>query len=925
MTNEYDERELSGKNERMSRNEGPFQSGLSATPRDGMNKRRDLKNISREGSNGAAPKKITFDDFQITRAAQEAQVEEERRAWKERQDRIDNQKSGILRMAVPRLKSLRDEMIGVQNKLPFFRRPRPELPEEPERIPEAPSESSGPYFAEHERSVIRVMRRDPDEMNRAVNEDHTRRDGRSSLDQDILNNGQRLNDRLSPAEQEYREEYSDEQEVQDDRNIFEEEDVVSGDEAVFAEGQSIADDDDKLEDKIEERSFIPDDTGSPRDFSVAQKFEEVLNSDFLSDEDEEIESEYEDEEIESEYEEGEIESDVEEETEELELASDEEWEEQFSEQDEDREAEEYSEEEEELALEAVEEIRVASIASSSREEEEQVELEESIQEILQEEEMAYEVPDVPLEPRIEPSLKAYLDALRSFDSYPRRAHEPRDPRADFVVLLGELLDILREQVEATSAMFFWVNSKNQQLVLESAALDDRAYQFLVADKRFPIELDAVSRVVSKRTPELHSSIASQAELDLIPYYRDAIGIASFAGMPVLFGDGLVAVLTVDSTIEENFSQETLRILTNYSKLIAGLIRSYIEKYDLLASARTLESARKLHQIVSPDTSLRVLREQRKNPDYILRALTEAASEIIDWDWLVAASFDETRRLWSIASLQSKHGGAYMPPQTPIALAESLVGKCLQTGRSVRQDVLSAQSIRYNLEEDRAAAVGHSFLVIPIRTTNKNYGALAIEHTERARYTDADVETLEHLARSAAAALEIVALSEIVGERALTDLLTTTLNKRGLLMRSREELARAMEFDEPLTFVLFEIDGASEFASRFVQEDSDTIVLAIARMLRFGARPFDVIARAGEHRFAVLLVRMTDEEGYLWSEKMRKMIVSEVIAIGKRSFSVTVSIGVSGARRDGTIEELIEGAELAIERAKELGGNNVIVY
>jgi GGDEF domain-containing protein len=56
-----------------------------------------------------------------------------------------------------------------------------------------------------------------------------------------------------------------------------------------------------------------------------------------------------------------------------------------------------------------------------------------------------------------------------------------------------------------------------------------------------------------------------------------------------------------------------------------------------------------------------------------------------------------------------------------------------------------------------------------------------------------------------------------------------------------------------------------------------------------------------------------------------MIVSEVIAIGNRSYSVTPSVGVSGARRSGTVEELIEGAELALERARELGGNNVIVY
>ncbi|HEX5315503.1 MAG TPA: GAF domain-containing protein, partial [Candidatus Kapabacteria bacterium] len=533
--------------------------------------------------------------------------------------------------------------------------------------------------------------------------------------------------------------------------------------------------------------------------------------------------------------------------------------------------------------------------------------------------------ELPLEPRIEPALLAYLDALRSFDSRPRRASEPRDPRADFVVLLGDVLDILRDELSATSAMFFWVNAKKQQLVLESAALDDRAYQFLAADKRFPIELDAVSRIVSKRRPELHSTIAPQAELDLIPYYRDAIGISSFAGMPVLFGEGLVAVLTVDSAVPDHFNPETLRILTDYSKLLAGLIRSYIEKYDLLAAARALDASRKLHEIVSPDSSLRTLRDQRRNPDYILRALTEAAGEIIDWDWLAAASFDDSRRLWSISSLQSKRSGVYVPPMTPISLEESIVGKCLASGKSMRVDSLTAQSLRYNLEEDRQNSVGHSFLTIPIRTATKNYGVLAIEHTERARFTSADVETLEHLARGAATALEIIALGEMVGARALTDLLTGVLNKHGMLDRTNQELARAMQFDEPLTFVLFEIDGASEFASRFSQEDSDTITLAITRLLQFGARPFDVIARTEEHTFAALLVKMTDEDGYLWSEKMRKMIVSEVIAIGKRSYSVTVSIGVSGARRDGTVQELIEGAELALERARELGGNNVIVY
>ncbi len=783
----------------------------------------ETRSRGRTEKGSKAPKKIVFDDFQITRSEQTAQVEEERRVWKEREERVEQQKSGLFRFAVPRIKSLKDEMLGVQNKLPFLRRNQRDEVARPEQLNESiVSGSQEPFFAEHERSVVRVSRATPSAEPRAT---------------------------TAPA--------------------------ASG-----------------LREQQEMRKEVMQGAGSADPAHVKTHIEDPIGTSAEDDFVDEV----------SEEEENFVEEPFAEEEEDFEEADD-----------------------SEVAFELETDFSVeSSIDAVSREPavDFQMDAEEVAPEIVEQ----FEQPEfeIPLEPKIEPTHKAFLDSLRSFDSVPRRAHEARDPRADFVVLLGELLDILREQVDATSAMFFWVNSKRQQLVLESAALDDRAYQFLASDKRFPIELDAVSRIVNRRKPELLSSIPAQAELDLIPYYREAFGIASFAGMPVLFGDGIVAVLTVDSEVEENFTAETLRILTNHSKLISGLIRSYIEQYDLLSSARTLDAARKLHQIVSPDSSVR-LRDQRKNPDYVLRALTEAAGEIIDWDWLAATSFDETRRQWSISSLQSKRGGAYVPPMTAISLTESFVGKCLQSGKSMRHDALGAQSIRFNIEEDRSSAVGHSFLVIPIRTTNKNYGALAIEHSDKARYTDADVETLEHLARSAAAALEIIALSEIVGERSMTDLLTNTFNKRGLVMRAKEELTRAMEFDEPLTFVLFEIDGASEFASRFSQEDSDTIVLALTRLLRFSGRTFDVIARTGDFTFAVMLIRMTDEEAYLWSEKMRKMIVSEVIAIGKRSFSVTVSIGVSGARRDGTVDELIAGAELALERAREVGGNNVIVY
>ena len=530
-----------------------------------------------------------------------------------------------------------------------------------------------------------------------------------------------------------------------------------------------------------------------------------------------------------------------------------------------------------------------------------------------------------IEAPVDPAIKVYLDSLRGFASLPRRAAEAREPRKDFVLMLSELLELLREHTSAQSALFFWMNSRKQHLVLECASLDDFSFKYLVHERRYPLGNDALSKTAIREEPQLIQRIAPQAEYDLIPYYTDVIGVRSFASMPVFFGDSLVAIVAVDSLNEDQFSHETLRLLTEYSRLISSLVRNYIETYDLLSSARTLESARKLHQISAADFSLHAPRDAERMTEYVLRMLSETAGELIDWEWFATISFDVAQRAWGIHSLQAKASESYIAPKTRIDLSESIIGRCLRTGKSERIDALSPQSIRFSIEEDHDKSSGHSFLVIPIRTAQKNYGALAIEHSESARYTDVDIEALEHLTRSAASALEILALSEIVHDRALTDILTGVLNKRGFDERLAEELTRAKEFDEPLSVIYLEIDDIIQFAERFNQEDLDTIVLALTGVLQYLKQPYDVLARIGEYRFAVLLIKMTDEEAYLWSEKVRQKIVSEVIALGRKSFSITTSIGLAGARRNSTTEDISTCAKMALDKAKERGGNEVIVY
>lgn len=572
--------------------------------------------------------------------------------------------------------------------------------------------------------------------------------------------------------------------------------------------------------------------------------------------------------------------------------------------------------------EVLEQELVAAVEEAEESDDEDLEeySEESVTEITISAQFAA-LPD----PVLDPALAVYLEALRGFAAQPRRASDVRDPRKDFVLMLSELLDLLREHVGAMSALFFWTNAHKQHLVLECASVDDTAYSHLVAERRFPIEHDAISRVAIKGVPQLLNSISKQAEYDLIPYYNEPIGVRSLAALPVFFGESIVAVLACDSLEEECFSPETLRLMTNYSKIISGLVRNYIEAYDLLNSARTLKSARKLFQLAGNDFSRGSGRETERTAEYILRALSEAAGELIEWQWLGTVAFDDAQRAWCVSGLQTKAPEPYVLPKTRIDLAESIIGRALRTGKSEYIERLTQQSIRYAIDEERERSVGHSFLVIPIRTNQKNYGVLVLEHSEPAKYSDVDIETLEHLCRSAATSLENFALSELIHDRALTDILTGTLNKRGFKERFGEEIARAKEFDEPLSIILFEIDDASKFEERFVQEDIDTVILALANVLQYIKQPFDVLARIGEFTFAVLLIKMTDEDAFLWSEKVRQKIVSEVIALSRKSFTVTTSIGVAGARRNSSADELLISARMALDKAKERGGNEVIVY
>lgn len=161
-------------------------------------------------------------------------------------------------------------------------------------------------------------------------------------------------------------------------------------------------------------------------------------------------------------------------------------------------------------------------------------------------------------------------------------------------------------------------------------------------------------------------------------------------------------------------------------------------------------------------------------------------------------------------------------------------------------------------------------------------------------------------------------------QATTDLLTGLVNRRAMLDRGAEELARAQRGRETLSVVLMDLDSFRSVNEDFGQEIGDHVLVAIGQVLRDNLRPYDVAARMGGEEFLVLLPRTSLKDAKGVAERLRRSIEQTVISPLQRG-RVTASFGlaVSHGGVNG-LEDMIAEADLALHEAKRAGRNAVRV-
>lgn len=261
---------------------------------------------------------------------------------------------------------------------------------------------------------------------------------------------------------------------------------------------------------------------------------------------------------------------------------------------------------------------------------------------------------------------------------------------------------------------------------------------------------------------------------------------------------------------------------------------------------------------------------------------------------------------------------------PVDFHESIVGRVIRTNTLAHINDLGAKpEIRFS--RDESISLRGSFLCVPISSLNRCYGALTLESGNRFQFLGNEAEVIYRLVENAAAMLEVLYMNDLAKEFVVTDQLTGMLTRKHFTKKLEEEVVRAEDFETELALASIAIDGMQEHLNRFGKEGFDEIMNQVAKLIRINTQPYDVLGRHDANTLSVLLVNTTANDGYLWAEKMRKHIASNIITINGQSCSVTVSAGVCGLSDGMRKDELISGTSQVLNKAIESGGNLVRVY
>lgn len=160
------------------------------------------------------------------------------------------------------------------------------------------------------------------------------------------------------------------------------------------------------------------------------------------------------------------------------------------------------------------------------------------------------------------------------------------------------------------------------------------------------------------------------------------------------------------------------------------------------------------------------------------------------------------------------------------------------------------------------------------------------------------------------------------ELAYTDRLTRVPNRRYLDKFLKARHGEFVERGVPYGVMMLDIDHFKEFNDTYGHDLGDEVLKLVASSGEMMIRETDLFARFGGEEFIVVLVGTNSQNMMVVADAIRTVMQNTGIVHDGKTLQVTVSIGVTMARKDDTIDAVIKRADQMMYESKQQGRNRV---
>lgn len=333
------------------------------------------------------------------------------------------------------------------------------------------------------------------------------------------------------------------------------------------------------------------------------------------------------------------------------------------------------------------------------------------------------------------------------------------------------------------------------------------------------------------------------------------------------------------------------------KIVTGIIMDVDKrKRAEMALIREREKLRKLHDAVDKF-------QQCGSEQELCNAATEATQNVLNFNYCTFYCYENSELV--PISTTTTEGAKELPPRE---MDQGPAGRSFK-----KQETMIGNTDEDDLHLPLTRRDLKSYISVPIG----NVGVFLAASIEDDGFGETKKDLAEVLAGHLHEEIKRIRLEEELRNRAIQDPLTRLYNRRYFNESLKKEIERSERYDEPIGFVMIDINRFKEINDRHSHQVGDEVLKEVADLLSSNVRDADSVVRYGGDEFLIMMPETTGEVSTTVT-RLRKKLADWNEQSDLLDFQLNLAIGVShwDPDQERNVSEAIKEADEKMYQDKD---------